>query len=337
MAPEESGGRDFTMTPPAPAGPRLNPDLGLWEFSRYEDVRMALREPALWPVAPLRTTFKIPDATAHQALRTQVLETFFPGRLTSWQTKLDRIAEDIPIMTGSHLDLVTQFIEPWCLAAAGIVTGAARNDWNMLLAEARIVSHAAAEPLDENLRQWATQADAELADYFHKSSMPMPGPTFVALSRTIACLLANGWLALLNHPAELELLRVNPGLLPRAVEEMLRYAAIPQSVFRHASAQVAIAGVEIHPNSRVVLRFGSANRDPSVFPDPDRFDLARRGPAHLSLGFGEHPCAGSGLIRMVITSATAVFVQRFRDAKVLRPVEWDGGSGFRTPRALVVS
>jgi cytochrome P450 len=316
--------------------PALHPALALREFSRYEDVRAALREPALWPVAPLKPKpFKIPDQTAQQQLRAQILEQFSPARMAVWQSRMEEIAVDAP--SRGPIDLVADFIEPWCLAAAGLVTEAPPQDWNSLVAEARVVSRAAAEPLDESLRQSATQADNALNGYFANSALPMPGPTFVALSRTVACLLANGWAMLLRHPEEREKLRTAPELLPKAVEEMLRLAAIPDMVFRHASAAVSIAGVPISADERILLRLAAANRDPVVFADPDRFDLTRRGPAHLSLGFGLHACAGSALIRMAITAATSVFLTRFGSLTLRGQIEWEGGSGFRTPRRLLVS
>src|SRR3569833_3112790 len=152
---------------PAPSVERAP---GLRTFSRYEHVRAALREPALWPVAPLKPTpFRIPDQAAQQALRIQILDRFSPARMAVWQSKLEKIEVDLP--PRGPVDLVADFIEPWCLKAAGIVTEAPPEDWDSLLAEARIVSHAAAEPLDENLRQWATQADNVLAGYFRNSTI----------------------------------------------------------------------------------------------------------------------------------------------------------------------
>jgi len=323
------------MTPMPAAAPCLHPELGFRQFSRYEEVKAALREPALWPIAPLKPApSKIPDQEAQQALRAQIVDRFSQARLAAWQSRMEAIAVDAP--GRGPLDLVADFIEPWCLTAAGIVTEAPPEDWNSLAAEARIVSHAAAEPLDESLRQWATQSDKALADYFANSTCPMPGPTFVAISRTVACLLANGWTVLLQHPEEPEKLRTAPELLPKAVEEMLRLASIPDMVFRHASAAVTVSGVPIARNERIVLRLASANRDPLVFADPNRFDPLRRGPGHLSLGFGWHACAGSALIRTTMASATSAFLARFGTLKLRAPIEWEGGSGFRTPSRLLV-
>src|SRR6185312_13692429 len=98
--------------------PALHPEPGFREFSRYEDVKAALREPALWPVAPLKPKpFKVPDPTAQQELRAQILERFSPARMAMWQSRMEEIVVDAPAR--GPIDLVADFIEPWCLAAAG--------------------------------------------------------------------------------------------------------------------------------------------------------------------------------------------------------------------------
>ena len=333
----ERGMRDADpLTPAAPGDAVFDSESCAWVLSRYAAVQAALREPSLWPVPPLKkTNLKIPDEAAQHALRARVLEAFSAAKLNEWQTKIERVADELPARF--PVELVTEFIQPWCAAAAGVVTGARVGEYPRLLAAARIVSSAAAEPLDEGLRARATQADAELAEYFSNAALPMAGPVFVALSRTVACLLANGWLAMLRHPAELERLRDRAELLPKTVEEILRYASIPQSVFRRAARPISVDGVDIDAGDRVILRLASANRDPAQFSDPDRFDCMRRGPAHLSLGFGPHACVGGALIRMVVGAATNVFVERFSAAEICRAVEWEGGSGFRSPAAFYLS
>src|SRR6185437_7945050 len=223
-----------------------------------------------------------------------------------------------------------------CIAAAEVVTGAKRSDRAQLFGLAKTVSRAAAEPFDEELRVAATGADAELDRYFASAAIPMAGSTFVALSRTTACLLANGWLALFRHPEELSRLREHPEQIPKAVEEMLRYACIPQMVFRFVPESLSICGRQFSQGDRLMLRLASANRDPEQFPDPDRFSSARREVSHLALGFGPHACAGGALIRMVTAAATRLFVERFSLAEVAEPMEWWGGAGFRSASKIYV-
>ncbi len=321
------------LTPEAPRDPVFNAELNVWELSRYADVLAAFHEPALWPVAPRKTrNLKVPDEASLAELRARVLDAFSSANLNRWAGEIHDAVADLP--TTGPLDLVAEFAEPACTRAAMIVTGAKAGDEEGLLGAARIVSEAAAEPFDEDLRQLATKADADLARYFEASAIPMAGPTFVALSRTLACLLGNSWLALLRHPGELAALHGNPDRIPRAIEEMLRYACIPQSVFRHVSRPIQLCGLQLEEGNRLMLRLASANRDPAQFPDPDRFDWSRRGVSHLSLGFGLHSCAGGAPIRMAATAITCAFVERFPQAEIEEPVQWQGGSGFQSPAVL---
>ena len=326
---------DLPSDPLIPQPPRdaaFDADLHAWVLSRYADVLAALREPALWPVSHRSKNLRIPNAKTQQLLRAQVLDAFSTSRLNEWQTRMERLADTL--VFDGPVDLVSQFAEPWCLAAAELVTGSSPADRPRLLAAARIVSAASAEPLDEYLRCQESVASAELERYFAErsfeaSAIPMAAPTFVALSRTMVCLLASGWLALLRHPVELAQLRAQKEQIPKATEEILRYACLPQMVFRCASRPVALCGLQIAEGDRVILRLASANRDPQQFPDPDRIDFARRGGAQLSLGFGPHACVGAALIRMSITAATKAFVEKFGDAEIC--------SAVRVARRLRVS
>jgi len=334
-APDSGLEHEDPLSPPRPRDAAFNHDLNAWALSRYTDVLTALREPSLWPVAPRKTTnLKIPDEAVLQALRARVLEAFSTSKLNHWQKQIERAAERLPMKCA--VDLVTEFAEPLCLASAEIVTGSNPADREHLLGAARIVSRSAAEPFDENLRLQATQADAEVDRYFRDSGIPMAGPTFVALSRTVPCLLANGWLALLRHPDELARLRASPERIPKAIEEILRYACLPQFVFRQASRPLDLCGLPIADGDRLILRIASANRDPQQFSDPDRFDSARREASQLSLGFGLHSCVGGALIRMTAAVATRAFVQRIDACQICGSVEWRGGAGFRSPSRLQV-
>jgi cytochrome P450 len=109
---------------------------------------------------------------------------------------------------------------------------------------------------------------------------------------------SGGMLALLEHPEQWQGLAADPGLLPTAVEEMLRWTSSANVVMRVATAPTVIEGQRIKAGDRLMLWIPSANRDERVFADPDRFDLARQPNHHLALGTGEHFCLGSLLARM---------------------------------------
>ena len=164
----------------------------------------------------------------------------------------------------------------------------------------------------------------------------MSGPTFVALSQTLPRFLANAWLALLRHPLQLERLRSEPELMSCAIEELLRYTGLAQTVFRRASVTFNLAGVAIDRGARVVLRLSSANRDPQRFSNPDVLDFSRPLIPHFALGTGPHSCAGGLLIRMLSAIPTAEFVQNVAALDIRSPIEWIGGIGSPAPKCMYV-
>ncbi len=128
---------------------------------------------------------------------------------------------------------------------------------------------------------------------------------------TTTNLIGNGTLALLNHPGELARLRAEPELLKSAIEEMLRFDSPVQATARAASEDVEYGGVPIAKGAIVVCGIGAANRDPALFPEPDRFDVARRDNHHLSFGFGAHFCLGAPLARLEGEIAFRALLERF--------------------------
>jgi cytochrome P450 len=121
---------------------------------------------------------------------------------------------------------------------------------------------------------------------------------FAAGSETVARLL--GWAAsvLAEHPDQRAELVADHDLIPRAVEELLRYEAPSPVQARWLTAPVESHGVTMPVDSKVVLLTGAADRDERKFPDPDRFDIHRRFDHHVALGFGIHFCLGAALARM---------------------------------------
>ncbi|WP_372736615.1 cytochrome P450 [Nocardioides sp.] len=121
---------------------------------------------------------------------------------------------------------------------------------------------------------------------------------FIAANDTTVGMLAGGVSELLNHPNQLADLRADRGLIPSAVEEILRYANPLHYFRRTAMADLEIGGQQIRAGQKVALYYTSANRDESVFVDPQRFDIRRSPNPQISFGMGEHYCLGVHLARL---------------------------------------
>jgi cytochrome P450 len=117
-------------------------------------------------------------------------------------------------------------------------------------------------------------------------------------NETSTNLIGNGLLALARHPEQQQRLRQDPRLLPKAVEEMLRYDPPVQMTVRTPIGATEVGGTEIPPNSLLFVLIAAANRDPAKFSNPEVFDIARDPNEHLSFGGGIHFCLGAPLTRL---------------------------------------
>jgi cytochrome P450 len=169
------------------------------------------------------------------------------------------------------------------------------------------------------------------------SDEELVGSSYILLQAghgTTQDLLGMGTLTLLRHPEQLEFLRRTPEAIPTAVEELLRHDTSVQISQRVADRPVPLGGVTIPAGEICVLLNGAANRDPAVFPNPDRLDVRRNPNHHLSFGLGRHTCLGQSLARLELRDAFEILLRRlpqlrldesspplFRDNLFLRGLE----------------
>jgi cytochrome P450 len=139
---------------------------------------------------------------------------------------------------------------------------------------------------------------------------------YVAGMETTIGLIGNGLLALLRHPDQWQRLCRDPRLARQAVEEALRYDPPVHGVSRRALADVEVGGRTIRRGEKVLCLLAAANRDPEVFPDPDRFDIGRAQGDHLAFGTGVHTCLGALLARAEGEVAIATLARRFPDLRL---------------------
>jgi len=153
---------------------------------------------------------------------------------------------------------------------------------------------------------------------------------------TTTNLIGNGLWALLNNPAQLQALRNDPALLNSAIEEMLRFDGPIQLNNRRLTAPLALGGRTLAQGTFVTLGIGAANRDPAQFPDPARFDVARKPNRHVAFGQGDHVCVGMNVARMEGRIAFARLLARFARIELKGEPERDRRVRFRGFRKLPV-
>jgi cytochrome P450 len=130
-----------------------------------------------------------------------------------------------------------------------------------------------------------------------------------------------GLLALLEHPAQLDLLLEHPEIMPTAIEEILRWASPVTQLARVATKDTQMGGKQIHSGDRVALWFASANRDDAVFEDPFTFDLRRSSNEHLAFSKGEHFCACAYLARLELRLTLEALLPRINEVELVGKVE----------------
>jgi len=135
--------------------------------------------------------------------------------------------------------------------------------------------------------------------------------------------MANGILQLLRDPALKQRYLADPTIRGSVIQELLRHETPEQFVVRAATADIEVGGETIPDETAVMLMIGAANRDPSVFPDPSRFDVDRDNLVkQIAFGGGIHTCIGSALAMAQGEAAITTLFQRYPDARLDGEVEF---------------
>lgn len=335
------------------------PDIDSYALTRFAEVRAALRDAATFCSGKgvagdrfgcdfLQGNVVASDEPRHSDLRRAMAPPLLPGALEairpSVQTAADSLIEtlvdlaDFDVMAdlARHLplkivrdmvglpDLGQENMLKWA-AAAFDVLGRQNSRGQKAVATIRemrtfIERDATREALKPD--SWTRrihdlvdqgQLSADLAPYAIRDYInPSLDTTIAATGELIWQIAAN--------PERWEEIKRNPDLCVNAVNEAVRLGAPIRSFSRHASDTVEIAGHRIPAGARIMMLFGSANRDPDVFPDPDRFDLGRDPRRHLGFGSGIHMCIGMHLAEMEMICLLRAMIPRVRTVRVDRPV-----------------
>jgi cytochrome P450 len=166
----------------------------------------------------------------------------------------------------------------------------------------------------------SSEIDGERLDEFDLLMFCMT--LLVAGNETTRNLLSQGVLALAQNPDQLARLHAEPALVPRAVEEMLRFGSPILAFMRTALRDVEVRGTQVREGDRLLMLYAAANRDPSVFgADAESFRVDRDASGHVAFGFGEHFCLGAALARMEARISFEEMLARWRTIELAGEVE----------------
>lgn len=161
---------------------------------------------------------------------------------------------------------------------------------------------------------------------------------FIGGIETTVNALGTGIYLLLRHPDQLALARAQPELWPQAVEEVLRHESPVALSDRYTIEPYTVGDVTIPAGQVIYVMLGAANRDPAVYPDPDRFDIQRPAHPHLAFGVGIHYCIGAPLARLEAEVAWQCLWQRFPQARLVDEVaHWRPYMNLRGLERLVLA
>ncbi len=165
--------------------------------------------------------------------------------------------------------------------------------------------------LGEDLLSEMLRAEEEGEKLTHQEIVIQCDLLLVAGNVTTTDLIGNGVLALIQHPEQMAKLRAEPDLIENAVEEMLRYDSPVTNSGRIAHADTELGGCPVHKGESLSVSLAAANRDPSVYPEPDRFDIEREDTHHQAFGGGRHLCLGAHLARLEAQEAILALLDRY--------------------------
>jgi cytochrome P450 len=311
------------------------------------------------------------DDPDHYRLRNLVHKAFTPRLIDALQTHIEKIADDLldQLDRRNPIDLMQAFAVPLPLAVIshmlgipardrfkfrrlmnGTVTGSPRMGLLSILRGARamyrlmrfldsLLKLRRHEP-DEGLITALVAAEQAGDSLSPDECLAMLFLLLFAGHETTVNLIGSGMLALIDNPEQLASLIGQPILAESAVEELLRYTNPVQfGASRIALEDLELGGVTIKKGNVIVAMLSSANRDETIFPDPERLDISRSPNRHLGFGLGIHFCLGAPLARMEGRIAFNKLLARFPNVRLAVPreeIQWRASPVFRGLKSLPV-
>ncbi|HUI01955.1 MAG TPA: cytochrome P450 [Acidimicrobiales bacterium] len=340
----------------------------IWGITRYEDVRAVGQDPQAFtstggsrPNTPMPFMIDM-DAPEHRRRRRLVSAGFTPHAVRDREPRIAAACDEIVdrVCEKGECDLVADIAAPLPLVMIADMLGFPAESWERLLhwSETMLLSQGSGDPdaltkAAEAFSEWDTyvrgcieerrgsgstedllgmlvqgEVDGDRLDdasLVHESLLLLVGG-----DETSRHVISGGMEALLRRPEQLEELRADRALLAGAVEEMLRWVSPIKNMNRQATCDVDMHGRTIRRGQNVLLLYPSANRDESVFDEPESFDIHRSPNDHVAFGFGAHLCLGHRLARAEIAAMVTCILDRLPDIRLE-----DDGNALRASNFIV--
>lgn len=312
------------------------------------------------------------DPPAHTRLRRLASGAFLPNRINALEGRIAAIVDELldRFVAERRDDLILHFAYPLPATVIAELLGAPLEDrdrFRLWSDELALVAFGAGGEARAERHERAARGLAEMTSYFdelierarrrpgddmlsrmlepdetgdrltHDELRAMAALMLFAGHETTTNLLASGLLALIRHPTELERLRADPSLAPKAIEELLRYDGPVKVLIRWVVEDFELHGREIRRGDRVFLLPASANRDETRFPDADALDVGRSPNPHVAFGKGIHTCIGALLARVEGRVALPRMLDRLRNVRLAeRELRWEESLASRALQELHV-
>ncbi|CAL9648454.1 cytochrome P450 [Streptomyces sp. enrichment culture] len=294
-----------------------------------------------------RTALLGVDDPEHRAQRRMVVGDFTLKRAAELRPRIQRIVDerlDAMIAQGPPADLVNAFALPVPSMVICALLGVSYGDHDFFEAQSRRLLRGpeAADVLDarDRLEEYfgelidrkredpgtgllddLVQRQLRDGEIDREGLIALALILLVAGHETTANMISLGTFTLLRHPERLAELRADPGLVPAAVEELMRLLSIADGLLRTAVEDIEVAGTTIRAGDGVVFATSVINRDETVYADPDTLDWNRPARHHVAFGFGIHQCLGQNLARAELEIALRTLFERLSTLRLAAPAE----------------
>ncbi|AWT46930.1 MULTISPECIES: cytochrome P450 [Streptomyces] len=288
------------------------------------------------------------DDPEHRTQRRMLVPRFTLQRATALRPDIQRVVDerlDAMIAQGPPADLVAAFALPVPSMVICALLGVPYADHEFFEEQSRRLlrgptaedTTAARDRLEEYLgalidgKRDGPRGDGVLDDLVHEQLREgaLDREELVALAvillvaghETTANMISLGTFTLLRHPERLAELRRDPGLVPAAVEELMRMLSIADGLLRLATEDIEVDGTVIRAGEGVLFATSVINRDDTVYPGPDTLDFHRPARHHVAFGFGIHQCLGQNLARAELEIALRTLFERLPGLRLAAPAE----------------